>query len=172
MPAPSPRTARAARPTTRAVAAVALVLVAVGGGSTASAYWSEPGGGTGAAATGTTTAVTLMPGVVTGSLHPGGTGDVSAVASNPDTGATVVEALELDPTQGEQGLAVDTDHPGCPTTAFTFAVAAGSAGWTVPGRSGAEDGRLAITLPHALQLAADAPNGCQGATVTVFLRSA
>ena len=121
----------------------------------------------------TGTTVVLAPGAVTASLYPGAAGDVPAEARNPGTAAVVVPALELDTTQGVSGLAVDAGHPGCPTTAFSF-TGAGNAGggWTVPGRSGGQDGTLVITLPGAVRLAADAPNGCQGATVTVFLRAA
>ncbi|HET6562527.1 MAG TPA: hypothetical protein VFG72_11685 [Marmoricola sp.] len=172
MSATMPRHTGARRASTRSVVAAALVAVAIGGGGAASAYWAGLGTGTASGATATTTAVTLTPGTATASLHPGGTGDVSAEARNPGSAEVVVPSLELDTTQGSLGLAVDADHPDCPTTAFTFATQDnGGAGWTVPGRSGGQDGELVLTLPHALRLAADAPNGCQGATVTVYLRS-
>jgi hypothetical protein len=172
MPTTTPSRA-AARRATRSVVTVAFVA-AVGGSGAASAYWSAPGGaGAGHSGTGVTTAVTLTPGAVRASLHPGGTGDVSTEARNPDAATVVLTTLQLDTTQGSDGLAVDAEHPACPATAFSFtAPDDGGTGWTVPGRVGNGDGILAITLPHALRLAADAPNGCQGATVTVFLRSA
>ncbi len=159
---------RAAVPVVVPVAALAAVL----GGGGASAYWTEAGGGTGSSGTAVATTVTLTPGVVTASLHPGSAGTVAVEASNPGTAEVVVTALGLDTAQGSLGIAVDADHPACPATAFTFATQdnAGS-GWTVPGASGATAGRLAITLPQSLTLATDAPDGCQGAVVTVFLRS-
>ena len=162
----------AARRATRSVVAVAIV--AAGGAGAASAYWSAPGGaGTGLSGTGVTTAVTLAPAAVTASLHPGGTGDVVTEARNPDAAEVVLPSLELDTTQGSGGLAVDAEHPGCPAAAFTFTASDdGGARWHVPGKVGNEDGTLEITIANALRLAADAPNGCQGATVTVYLRAA
>jgi hypothetical protein len=155
------------------VAAVVLGVGTAAGIGSASAHWSGPGGGDGTAGSGTSAAVTLTPGVVTASLHPGSAGDVSTEARNPGSAEAVVPALELDPTQGDQGLAVDSRHPSCPASAFTFATQnGGGAGWTVPARDGAGDGELTVTLEDSLHLAMDAPNGCQGATVTVFLRAA
>ena len=167
-----PSHAPARRAATRSVVAAAFVVVAVGGTGVASAYWSSPGGGTGTGGTAASTAVTLEPGTVAASLHPGGRGDVAAEARNPGSAAVVLGALELDTSQAGQGVAVDPGHPGCPATAFTVVAQDNDgAGWVVPGRSGGVDGTLRLVLPGAVQLAADAPNECQGATVTVFLRA-
>jgi hypothetical protein len=43
------------------------------------------------------------------------------------------------------------------------------AGWTVPGKVGAVNGSLSITLTAALAMSTAAANACQGATFTVFL---
>jgi hypothetical protein len=172
MSATRPRHSAARRATTRSVVAVAF-LVVIGGASEASAYWSNAGSGAGAGGTASSVAVTLAPGTVAASLHPGGRGDVAAEARNSGTADVVLRSLELDASQGSQGLAVDADHPSCPSTAFTFATQDNDgAGWLVPRRSAGSDGTLRVVLPGAIQLAGDAPNECQGATVTVFLRAA
>jgi hypothetical protein len=172
MPETRPSHPAARRAATRSVVAVAFV-VAVGGTGAASAYWSETGGGTGSGATGASTALVLTPGTVAASLHPGGRGDVVAEARNPGAAEVVLGALELDTSQGSQGVAVDPGHPGCPATAFTVATRDDDgASWAVPGRSGGVDGSRRLMLPGAVRLATDAPNDCQGATVTVFLRVA
>lgn len=172
MPATSPSHAAARRATSRSVVAAAFV-VAVSGAGVASAYWSQPGTGTGTGATAASAAVvTLSPGTPTGSMYPGGSGNVSVEATNPGATEVVLPSLELDTTQGTDGLTVDAGHPGCPTTAFTFVTQDnGGNGWSVPGGSGGGPGHVVLTLPQALTLATSAPDACQGATVTVYLRA-
>jgi hypothetical protein len=172
MPETTPSHPAARRAATRSVVAGAFV-VAVGGAGAASAYWSGTGVGAGSGGTDASTAVVLTPGTVAASLHPGGRGDIAAEVRNPGAAEVLLGALELDTSQGSQGVLVDPGHPGCPTTAFSVVAQDNDgAGWVVPGRSPGVDGTLRMVLRDAVQLAADAPNACQGATVTVFLRAA
>lgn len=169
----TPRQPRARRVSTRGVVALTLPAAVLGGGQ-ALAYWSETGTGTGTGATAAAAAVvTLAPATPTASMYPGGNGDVSVAAMNPGATEVVLPSLQLDTTQGTAGLTVDAGHSACPTTAFTFVPQDnGGAGWTVPGSSGGNAGHVVLNLPQALQLAASAPDACQGATVTVYLRAA
>jgi hypothetical protein len=153
------------------VTTVGVVLATAGA---ASAYLTAPGSGTATAATGQPTAVTLSPGSPDDALRPGAAADVVLTATNPGTTSVVLTSLVLDTSRGTGGFAVDEAHDGCPAATFSLAAASydgGGSGWTVPAASGSTPGTLAVALPDALTMALDAPNGCQGASVTVYVRA-
>ncbi|GHH78054.1 hypothetical protein [Promicromonospora soli] len=145
------------------------VAVAIGG--VASAFWSF-GSGTGAGTTGSTTPVTLSPGMPAAALYPDGQTDVVLTVANPNPSDVVISSLGLDEGQGEAGFAVDVGHSGCAVSALSYTPQTnGGSGWTVPARVGAVDGALSITLPAALAMSPDAADACQGANITVYLEA-
>ncbi|MFC7430337.1 MULTISPECIES: hypothetical protein [unclassified Agrococcus] len=146
------------------VATVAMVAI-LGIGGTAHAVWTTSGAGAGASGTGSAaSAVTLAAGTATDALRPGGTAEVRTTATNPNAAPVRLGALALDTTRGTSGILVAGASGTCPASAFSFTPSA--AGWTVPA-----NGSSAIVLPGAVGMAANAPTGCQGATVTVYLRA-
>jgi len=160
----SPRMAR------RMVLASLLVILALPAGGAAFGYWSGSGSGAGSATTGASVAMTLSPATPTATLYPGGQADIVLSVSNPNTHAVHIGSLALDTSQGTVGFAVDAGHPGCAVSTFSFTTDTnGGAGWTVPGKVGAVEGTLAITLTNALAMGVSAANACQGATSTVYL---
>ena len=145
--------------------AVALVLAVVAGES-AFAYWKAGGTGSGAGSTNTAGEVTLTSGAGRGDLHPGASGRVTTVATNPNPGSVSIAGVALDRARADGGIVVDNAHPACPASAFSFTTQDnGGAGWTVTGGSS-----RSIFLDGALTMAATAPDGCQGAVVTIYLR--
>ena len=152
------------RTSARLAIVAAAALVASGG---ALAYFSAAGGGDGSASVGTPAALTISAGTPTaGLLYPGGTGELDATVSNPNGFQARVNSLVL----GGAGIAVDGGHSGCDTSALHYTSQDnGGAGWDVPARAGAIDGRLDVQLPGAISMDAAAANACQGATITVSL---
>ena len=149
---------------------LAIVVVTIGGAGVAYAYWTAGGAGTGFGATGTTVPLTLSSGTPTASLLPGGQTGVVLTITNTNSASVKVSSLALDTTQGASGFSVDASHTGCTLTALSFATQTnGGAGWSVPGKVGAVNGTLAVTLPNALSMSLSAVNACQGATFTVYL---
>jgi hypothetical protein len=144
----------------------ALVIAAIAVGGTAAAYWTRIGSGTGAAGTGSTSAVTITPGTASAGLFPGGTSSVAVTVTNPNTASVRIDAFSLDTTQGTSGFSVDAGHSGCTLGSLSFPTQTQAGGWTVSG-----SGNLAVTLPASLTLATTAPNACQGATFTVYLKA-
>jgi hypothetical protein len=152
---------------------VAIVVVTIGGAGVAYAYWTAGGAGTGFGATGTTVPLTLSSGTPTASLLPGGQTGVVLTMTNTNSANVKVSSLALDTTQGPGGFSVDASHTGCTLTALSFATQTnGGAGWTVPGKVGATNGTLTVTLTNALSMSLSAVNACQGATFTVYLLGA
>ena len=150
--------------------AVLLVILALPAGGAAFAYWSGSGSGAGSASTGTAVAVTLSAGTPAATLFPGGTANVVLTASNPNASTVRLGSLALDTVQGTGGFAVDAGHSGCAVATLSFTTATnGGAGWTVPGKVGAVDGTLSITLTNALAMGVGAADACQGASFTVYL---
>lgn len=146
------------------VAAVAVVAI-LGVGGTAHAVWTTSGAGAGASSTGSAaSAVTLAAGTATDALRPGGAAEVRTTATNPNAAPVRLASLALDTTRGTNGILVSSASGTCPASAFAFSPSA--TGWTVPA-----NGSLAIVLPGAVAMSTDAPSGCQGATVTVYLRA-
>ena len=148
-----------------AVALAGVLALLLGG--VAVAHWLGMGTGSGSAGTGTGLALTLSPGSTTTQLLPGGSADVAVTVTNPNTYAAKISALQLATGQGSGGYAVDSGHSGCGLSVLTFT--ASSTGWTVPARSGATNGSLAITLPGALAMSSSAASACQGATFSTYL---
>lgn len=156
----------------RAVRRVGLTVgagVLLAGSMTAAyAFFRSGAAGTGTAAVGVPSAVTLSPGTTGAGLYPGSSAAVSLVATNPNAGPVRINGLSLDTSRGTAGIAVDSGHSGCTTSAFTFnASTNGGLGWTVPGA-----GSLTISLPAALAAGAATASACQGATLTVYLTAA
>ena len=146
---------------------VTVVIVAtVGIGGAASAFWRVSGTGSGSFATGTTVPITLSAAAAAANLYPGGSSDVTTTATNTNSAEVRLLSIALDTTQGTGGFTVTGDTPagGCLASSLSFA--ASVAGWTIPA-----NGTLAITLPNAITLAPTASSACQGATITVFLRT-
>lgn len=148
------------------VAVAVLVVAAVAVGGSAAAFWTRIGSGTGSAASGTNSAVTLTPGTASAGLFPGGQNAVAFTVTNPNTTDVRLDAFSLDTTQGTGGFAVDAGHSACTLTSLTFPTQSQVGGWTVPG-----SGTLAVSLPASLALATAAPNACQGANFTVYIKA-
>ena len=149
---------------------LAIVVVSVGGAGVAYAYWSAGGAGTGFGATGTTVPLTLSSGTATASLLPGGQTGVVLTITNTNSATVKVSSLALDTTQGTSGFSVDAGHSGCTLGTLSFTTQTnGGAGWSVPGKVGAINGTLTVTLTNALAMSLSAVNACQGATFTVYL---
>lgn len=152
----------------RATAITVVVLVAVAAGGAASAYFRGVGTGAGAGLTGTSaTSLTLTSGAAAEDLYPGGAGTVTANLSNSGDSSVRVSSLQLDTARGTSGFAVDSAHSACPLSAFAFTTQTnGSDGWEVDaGRS------TPVRMTGSLSLAASAPDSCQGAAITVYLRA-
>lgn len=150
------------------IAVVAAVLVLAG---SAAAYWTTSGSGTAAAQTGTAQPVTIAAGSPTTQLYPGGSADVAATISNPNSFPAHVPSLLLDTSQGTGGFGVDSGHAGCAVSALSFTGSNnGGSGYLVPAKSGATNGSLPVDLTGALSMSAAAANACQGATFSVFLK--
>ena len=148
---------------------VILVLTLAGAG-TANAVWRGSGTGTGSGTAGTTAPVTLSPGTPTAALYPGGLTNVVLTVSNPNPYSVRIGSLTLDTGQGMGGFAVDLGHAGCAVSTLSYTTQTNSgAGWAVPGRVGAVDGTLSVSLPNALAMGTAAANACQGASYTVYL---
>ena len=143
-----------------------VALVAAGG---AFAYYSSTGSGSGSASVGTPAELTITaatPG--TGFLYPGGSGEVDATISNPNTLSVRVNSLVLD----SAGISADAGHSGCDTSALHYATQNnGGLGWDVPAKVGATDGSLDVELADAISMDTDAANECQGATFTIYLKT-
>jgi hypothetical protein len=152
---------------------VAIVVVTIGGAGVAYAYWTAGGAGTGIGAAGTTVPITLSAGTPTASLLPGGQTNVVLSMTNPNTARVKVSSLALDTTQGTGGFSVDASHAGCTLSTLSFTTQTnGGAGWTIPGKVGATNGTLAVTLTNSLSMSLSAVNACQGATFTVHVLGA
>ncbi|MHB8273467.1 MAG: hypothetical protein ACYDC9_01655 [Dermatophilaceae bacterium] len=154
----------------RMLLASLLGILALPVGGAAYAYWSGSGSGAGSGTTGTTVAVTLSPGTPAASLYPGGQANVVLTVSNPNASPVYIGSLAFDTGQGTGGFAVDAGHSGCAVATLSFTTATnGGAGWTVPGKVGAADGTLSITLTNAVAMGVGAADACQGASFTVYL---
>ena len=149
------------------IVATVLTLLTFGTAATAAAYWRSGGNGSGSAATGTARALTLSPATATAQLFPGGQSPVVLSIANPNPGSIRVGSLALETTQGTGGFAVDAGHSACGVTSLGFTTQTnGGSGWTVPG-----NGSLPVALAGSLSMSTGAPNACQGATFTVYLRA-
>ena len=146
------------------------VLVALLGPG-AFGYWVATGSGAGGAPTTSSQRLVLTPGTPSTSVHPGGSADVAVRISNGNGHQVRVSSLALSTTEGTGGFAVDAGHASCDLSTLSFtAQDNGSAGWTVPARSGGADGTLDLSLTGALSMSSSAADACQGATFQVYLR--
>lgn len=144
------------------VALLAALAVAAG----AAAYFSSTGSGSGSVQAGTSQAVSITAGSPTSSLYPGGSADVRATISNPNSVQVRITSLALDPSQGTSGYSANAS--GC---ALSFAGSNnGGSGWTVPPKVGNVNGTLDVDLTSAISMGAGAANACQGQTFTVYLK--
>ena len=158
------------RITRRLLPTLLAVAIAVSVGDVAFAYWRGSGSGAGSGTTGTTVAVVLTPGVPAADLFPGGQANVVLTVTNPNASPVRIGSLALNTGQGTGGFAVDAGHSGCAVATLSFTTATnGGAGWTVPGKVGAVDGTLSITLTNAVAMGVGAADACQGASFTVYL---
>jgi hypothetical protein len=123
--------------------------------------------GSGSASVGTLQPLTATAQPVARGLIPGAEVDLVVELANPNDVAMRIDAITLDGSHDDPAIA--SDRPGCDASALAFAPPAAT-GWTVPARTGGDDGRLGLSLPAALRMAPNAPSACQGATFTVRLR--
>jgi hypothetical protein len=152
----------------------AVVAVATLAATTASfAYFVAAGSGSTSASVASPDDVTITPGTAAGQLYPGGSGDVVATISNPNPFSVRINSLVLDTSSpNPTGFSVDSGHPSCVNTGLSYTTQTdGGAGWTVPAQVGSVPGTLDVTVTGALQMAANADNGCQGATFSVYLKT-
>jgi hypothetical protein len=142
----------------------ATALVASGG---ALAYFSSAGGGSGGASVGSPAELTISGSTpADGLLYPGGTGEVDVTITNPNSFLVRINSVVL----GGSGIAVDGGHSGCDASALHYTSQNnGGAGWNVPARVGATDGKLDLHLADAISMDASAADACQGAIFTVSL---
>jgi hypothetical protein len=159
-----PRHTHPRRLPSRRLAVAGVVVAAVTTTGVATAYWTAPGSGSGAATTGSAGPVTVGAGTPTAGLFPGGSADLALATTNPNP-APVAVRLELDLTRGTGGFEVDAAHPGCLPGSFTFQAPPGDTP-SVPAGDGV------VTLTDAVSMNLDAPDACQGVTITVYLRAA
>ncbi len=143
-----------------------LIVFALTATGTAFAYWARSGGGSSAATTGTTQALVLSPGTASNQLYPGGQSAVAVTVTNPNPGPVNAPSLALETTQGTGGFAVDGAHAACGVASLTFSTQTnGGAGWTIPA-----SGSSGLSLANSLSMNTNAPNACQGASFTVYLK--
>ncbi len=143
-----------------------LVAFAVATTGVALAYWARSGGGSDTAATGTTEALVLSPGIASTQLYPGGQSAVAVTVTNPNPGPVQAPSLALETTQGTGGFTVDGAHAACGVASLTFTTQTnGGAGWTIPA-----SGSSVLSLANSLSMNANAANACQGASFTVYLK--
>ncbi|HWC34360.1 MAG TPA: hypothetical protein VG650_05980 [Mycobacteriales bacterium] len=95
----------------KAAAVLATGAMVVTGGGVAFAYWTQNGSGAGTAASGTTTAVTVVQTATTSNLYPGGQVALSGTFNNPNSGSVRV---------GTVTATVGTLPSGCVAADFTI----------------------------------------------------
>jgi hypothetical protein len=155
---------------------VVALLVALAVAAGAAAYFTSTGSGSGSASVGSTQAVTITAGTPTSALYPGGSADVAATISNPNSTAVHLHSLALDTSQGGgTGFDVDTTHKnaGCTVAAAALGYTTqtnGGGDFVVPAKVGNTNGSLPVDLANAISMGAGAANACQGATFTVYLK--
>lgn len=147
------------------IGAAAVVVLALAGGALAALTNGGSGGGTETA--GTPSALTITGGTTTVPLYPGGSGDVAVSISNPNSIPLRVPSLQLDVSQGTGGYGVDGAHASCDLSSLTYTTQTnGGLGWEIPTTG------LVLDLLGSISMATTAPNSCQGATFTVYLKVA
>jgi hypothetical protein len=148
---------------------IALAIL-VGAAAGALAYWGGSGSGTATTVLADTQQLAFEPGTPTAQLYPGDDASVAIVATNPNPFFVQIGSIVLDASGGEP-FAADADHGDCDVSVLSFITQDNDgAGWRVPPRVGATDGRLAIDMPAAMAMSIAAASTCQGATFTVSLK--
>ncbi len=127
------------------------------------AYFTSSGSGTGAAAVGSSSAVTLHA-TISSDLYPGSSSPVSLTVDNPSSGAQRVGTVTL------ASISVDAGHSACSTT-----ISGGNPDFTMPavnvnkvfspgnGQSVTPSGTLTMNETGVNQ------DACQGAALTLHL---
>jgi len=153
---------------TRGVTLAILIAVTLSAGAVA--YWTGIGFGSTDLRLADPKTLVLSAGSPNVDLYPGGSANVSVVASNANPYIVHIASLALDTGAGTGGFDVDAAHVGCDVTPLALKSQDNAGkGWTVPPRSGTVDGPLPIELVGALTMGASARNACQGAVFTVHL---
>lgn len=140
-----------------------LVLSAAGlitglSAGAAYAYFTTPGNGIGSAAVGSMQTVTIAATTATpgNPLLPGGTGDVTLEATNPNAFPVTLLSVTSSGT-----ITADASHPDCTTTGVTF-TSQTALNQTIPASS-----TTTIDLKGAAAMDTSSSDGCQGATFSV-----
>ncbi|MBC7519271.1 MAG: hypothetical protein H7248_10430 [Microbacteriaceae bacterium] len=154
-----------ARKTVVVTAVIAVTAVMISG-IAAWAYFSRFAGNS----TGTTASLVglqLTAGTVTSTLSPGTSTAVTLQLVNPNPVALKFSSIRLDTSQGTSGYAIDAVHvaAGCTVAAAALTTITATTGWVI-----AANASTTITLPAGtLTMGLTAPNGCQGANISLFL---
>jgi hypothetical protein len=138
------------------------VLAAVGVlavGAAAWAYFTSSGSGSAHASTASMSTVTLnaTAGTPSTPLYPGGTGDVSLEANNPNAYAVTLVSVA-----GNGSITPDAGHSSCTTTGVTFTNQTGLTTTIPPSASNYQ-----ILLSGAVSMNSSSSSGCQGATFSI-----
>jgi hypothetical protein len=151
------------------LALVAAAATALALSSGAVAYYTSAGHGSSSASVASPDPLSITAqSPATNLLYPGGSGELDATVSNPNPFPVRINSLVL----GGSGIAVDSGHSGCDTSAVHFASQSnGGSGWDVPAKVGATEGTLDLALAGAISMDTDAANACQGATFTISLET-
>ena len=146
--------------------AVLMTALAVTTTGVAFAYVTRSGSGSGSAATATTQPLIVSPGTAVHDLYPGGVSAVEITVSNPNVGSVNANGLVLDTSLGSGGFAVDTGHAACGVGSLSFTNQnIGGGGLEVP-----SGGPWPYSVAGSLKMSVDAPDTCQGATFTIYLK--
>lgn len=143
------------------------MLLLAAGTSAAHAFYAAAGSGAGTASVDAPRAVAVTRATASADLLPGGSGALSLQLSNPNAYSVRITALELDPTQGTNGVSTDASHAACTAPALSMSRQDnGGEGWTLePGTT------LQARLAGAVNMGLDAQDACQGATFSVHVRA-
>ena len=136
---------------TRGLALAILIAVTLSAGAVA--YWTGIGFGSADMRLADPKTLVLSAGSPNVDLYPGGSANVSVVASNANPYVVHIASLALDTGVGTGGFDVDAAHVGCDVTPLALkSQDNGGKGWNVPPRSGTVDGPLPIELVGALTM--------------------
>lgn len=139
------------------VVGVGAALAVIGGGAVAYAEWSGTATGTGRARALTTVQATISPSDGAPDLYPGFTdGDVSFTITNPNPFA--ITYTDMTP-----GTVTSSDETACPASNVTVDSAGSLSLASPPGAS------QVLSIADVVNMAADAPDGCQGVSFGIAL---
>lgn len=144
-----------------AVAGVCVLAIAAG----AYAYFTSSGSGTATATVGTSSPV-ILKGTVTGNLYPGSSSPVTLTVDNPSSGKQRVGTVSL------EKITADAGHASC-----SVVIGGGNPDFTmadvVVNKTYAPGNGQAVTPSGTLTMndTGISQDGCQGATLTLTLKS-